>query len=87
MAAFFLLMSTYVVPDERNQRAFFSETALFDKKGTVQGEGSPSWYRVSVSISPETVAVSTDSNIRKSRSAYSSGCLLASYYGSRQPSA
>ena len=50
MAAFFLLMSTYVAPDERNRGDFFTQMALLDRKGTVQGCGSLSWYRVRLSI-------------------------------------
>ena len=46
MAAFFLLMSTYVAPDERDQGAFFAEMALLDKDGILQGGGSRSWYQV-----------------------------------------
>ena len=46
MAAFFLLMSTYVAPDERDQGAFFAEMAMFDNKGTVQRGGSARWYQV-----------------------------------------
>ena len=46
MAAFFLLMWTYVAPGERDQGAFFAEMAMFDKKGTAQGGGSAGWYQV-----------------------------------------
>lgn len=50
MAAFFLLMSAYVVPDERNRDGFFDEMALLDKKGNTQGGGSLAWYRVGFSF-------------------------------------
>lgn len=50
MTAFFLLMSTYVAPDERNRDDFFTEMALLDKKGTAQRGGSLSWYRVRTSM-------------------------------------
>ncbi|MCJ1454278.1 hypothetical protein MMC28_004630 [Mycoblastus sanguinarius] len=45
MAAFFLLMSTYVATDERNRIDLFAEMAPLDKKGYVQGGGSLGWYR------------------------------------------
>jgi len=48
MAAFFLLMSTYVAPDERNRDTFFDGMALADKKGIEQGGGSLNWYRVRI---------------------------------------
>ncbi len=87
MAAFFLLMSTYVAPDEGNRDGFFAEMALFDKKGLAQGGGSLGWYRVRISAWLETVEVSTKSKFRNSPSVSSSGCQSASYYGSRQLSA
>lgn len=45
MAAFFLLMSAYVVPDKGNRETFFAELELIDKKGNGQGEGSLAWYK------------------------------------------
>ncbi|RDW75725.1 hypothetical protein BP5796_06546 [Coleophoma crateriformis] len=47
LAAFFLLMSTYCVPDEDlNSRAtFFSQLQLQNRKGVAQGGGSLGWYR------------------------------------------
>lgn len=47
MAAFFLLISTYVVPDDGDREAFFSQLQLIDKKGNELGGGSLQWYRVS----------------------------------------
>ena len=87
MAAFFLLMSTYVAPDERNRDDLFAEMAPLDKKGYVQGGGSLGWYQVRFFVWPETVEVSTNSKIRNSPSASSNGCQSASYYGSPQLSA
>lgn len=46
MAAFFLLMSIYVVPEEGNREAFFNQLELIDKKGNPQGVGSLKWYQV-----------------------------------------
>ena len=87
MAAFFLLMSTYVATDERNRIDLFAEMAPLDKKGYVQGGGSLGWYRVRFFAWPETVEISTNSKIRNSPSASSNGCQSASYYGSPQLSA
>lgn len=87
MAAFFLLMSTYVAPDERNRDNLFAEMAPLGKKGYVQGGGSLGWYRVRSFVCPETVGFSTNSKIRNLPSASSNGCQSASYYGSPQLSA
>ncbi len=87
MAAFFLLMSTYVAPDERNRDDRFAEMAPLDKKGYVQRGGSLVWYQVRFFVWPETVEVSTNSKIRNSPSASSNGCQSASYSGSPQLSA
>ena len=57
MAAFFLLMSAYVAPDERHRDTFFAETALVDKTGVTQEGKSLSWYRVRFLIWSETVGV------------------------------
>ena len=46
MAAFFLLMSAYVVPDEGNREEFSTQLELIDRKGNTQGQGSLGWYRV-----------------------------------------
>lgn len=46
MAAFFLLMLTYVTPDERNRETFFDQMALVEKKGTGSNGGSLAWYHV-----------------------------------------
>jgi len=45
MAAFFLLMSSYVVPPSSTREEFFSELELLDKKNTPQGQGSLAWYK------------------------------------------
>jgi hypothetical protein len=45
MAAFFLLMSTYVVPEEGDREAFFQRLELIYKKGNSQGAGSLKWYQ------------------------------------------
>lgn len=45
MAAFFLLMSTYLVPEEGNRESFFAQLELLDKKGNAQGRGSSAWYQ------------------------------------------
>lgn len=87
MAAFFLLMSVYVAPDERNRDDVFDEMAPLDKKGHMQGGGSLGWYRVRFFVWPETVEISTNSKIRNSPSACSNGCQSVSYYGSPQLSA
>lgn len=47
MAAFFLLMTAYVAPDEGPQDEFFAQMTLLDKKGKMMGGGSFGWYRVS----------------------------------------
>jgi hypothetical protein len=52
MAAFFLLMTTYIIPDERNRDGALAEIPLVDKKGIALGGGSLAWYRVSASQSP-----------------------------------
>ena len=87
MAAFFLLMSIYVAPDERNRDNLLAEMAPLNKKGHVQEGGSLSWYRVRFFVWPETVEISTDRKIRNSSSASFNGCQSASYCGSPQPSA
>lgn len=46
MAAFFLLMSTYLVPDERSRDDHFADMPLVDKKGKAVAGGSLAWYRV-----------------------------------------
>jgi hypothetical protein len=46
MAAFFLLMSTYVVPDGGDRESFFAQLELIDKKGNPQDGGSLKWYQV-----------------------------------------
>ena len=46
MAAFFLLMSSYVIPDGGDRDAFFNELELIDKKGNPLGQGSLVWYQV-----------------------------------------
>jgi hypothetical protein len=51
MAAFFLLMSSYVVPDGGDREAFFNELELIDKKGNPQDQGSLKWYQVAHSLS------------------------------------
>ncbi|KAE8441954.1 hypothetical protein EG329_004162 [Mollisiaceae sp. DMI_Dod_QoI] len=45
MAAFFLLISTYVVPDDGGRDSFFAQLQSIDKKGNEQGGGSLIWYR------------------------------------------
>jgi len=46
MAAFFLLMSSYVVPPSSTREEFFSELELIDKKSnTSHGQGSLAWYK------------------------------------------
>jgi hypothetical protein len=50
MAAFFLLMSSYVVPDEGNREAFFAQLEMIDKKGNGREEGSLKWYQVQKSF-------------------------------------
>jgi len=45
MAAFFLLMSAYVAPEEGNREAFFEQLEMIDKKGNSQGVGSLKWYQ------------------------------------------
>lgn len=46
LAAFFLLMSAYVVPEEGDREAFFAQLELIDKKGNSTGAGSLLWYKV-----------------------------------------
>ena len=87
MAAFFLLMSTYVVPDERNRDDYFTEMALLDKKGAALGGGSLKWYRVSTSTWPSKTKVGTDSKLRNTPSVSSNGYQSASFCGSQQLSA
>ena len=50
MAAFFLLMSAYLVPEEGDREAFFTQLEMIDKKGNSSGIGSLQWYKVSVTL-------------------------------------
>jgi hypothetical protein len=50
MAAFFLLMSSYVVPDGGDRDAFFNELELIDKKSNPQGQESLKWYQAAQSL-------------------------------------
>jgi len=46
MAAFFVLISTYLVPDEGDRFSFFDQLAVVDRKGNPKsGGGSLSWYK------------------------------------------
>jgi hypothetical protein len=45
MAAFFLLMSAYIAPDEGNRESFFAQLEMLDKRGNPQGVGSLGWYQ------------------------------------------
>lgn len=45
MGAFFLLMVTYLTPDERMRDQQFAEMPLVDKKGAALGGGSLTWFR------------------------------------------
>lgn len=88
MAAFFLLMSIYVAPDERNRDDLFADMAPLDKKGSMQGGGSLGWYQVRFFVWLETVEITTSNNkIRKTPSASFNGYQSASYYGSPRLSA
>ncbi len=46
MAAFFMLITTFVVPDEDNRGTFFTQMELVGRKGNVTGPSSLQWYRV-----------------------------------------
>ena len=46
MGSFFLLISTYIIPDEAHQDSFWEQLELIDKKGNPQRGGSLLWYRV-----------------------------------------
>jgi hypothetical protein len=50
MAAFFQLMSSYVVPDGGDRDAFFNELELIDKKSNPQGQESLKWYQAAQSL-------------------------------------
>jgi hypothetical protein len=50
MAAFFLLMSTYLVPAEGDREEFFSELVQIDVKGRADGQGSLQWYKVNLQM-------------------------------------
>ncbi|KAG0652534.1 Transmembrane [Hyphodiscus hymeniophilus] len=45
MAAAFLLMSAYLVPEEGNRESFFNQLEMIDKKGNSTGSGSWKWYK------------------------------------------
>ncbi|KAF2092690.1 hypothetical protein NA57DRAFT_82054 [Rhizodiscina lignyota] len=44
MAAFFLLMTAYIAPNEQSQDDCFAQLALLDKKGNELGGGSLVWF-------------------------------------------
>jgi hypothetical protein len=50
MASFFLLITTFVVPNENNRASFFAQLELIDKHGNSTGESSLKWYRVRYSL-------------------------------------